>query len=161
AGEYLVTTDTIAHLPEYYALVKDLPYKPGPAQQLDAVYRKLAHSEAATIYDAFESSPIGLSFIIPLRWMFSLPGWARVRVADTAAWQWFGLTTGSLIGGLIIWFAHRMARRHIADSEAAPHPHWQALLLPIVIMIVAGLLTPLLDTVLRIGGNVRVILEYG
>jgi MscS family membrane protein len=160
AGNYLVTADTIEHLPEYYALVKGLPYKPGPAQQLDVTYRKLAHSETATIYDAFESSPIGLSFIIPPRWMLSLPEWAKVRVADTAAWQWFGLTIGLLIGGLMVWIAHRIARQHLSDGEAEPRPHWQALLLPIVIIIVAGFLTPLLDVVLRTAGNVRIVIEY-
>ena len=47
-----------------------------------------------TIYDAFLSSPIGLSYIVPPRWMLNLPGWARARVAGMATWQWLGLGLG-------------------------------------------------------------------
>ena len=34
AGEYLVAADTIERLPEFYARVRELPYKPGAGEQL-------------------------------------------------------------------------------------------------------------------------------
>ncbi len=111
AGEYLVSAETIDRLPEFYQRVKDLPYKPGPAQQLAAVYRSISHGGLTTIYDAFLGSPVGLSYVIPPRWMLSLPGWAKARVAGVAPWQWLGLGLGFLIGGLIIFGGHR---RHVA-----------------------------------------------
>jgi MscS family membrane protein len=139
--------------------VKDLPYKPGPGEQLASIYRKLSHSESATIYQAFLSSPIGLSFIFPPRWLLSLPDWTKVPVAGLTAWQWLGLAVGFLIGWLIVWLGHRLARR-TGDREDAAGPHWRAFLLPLAIIFVAGVLVPFFDVVLRTGGNVRMIIEY-
>lgn len=69
ARDYLVSAATIDRLPEFYNRVKDLPYKPGPAQQLAEVYRSIGHGGSATIYEAFLNSPVGLSYIVPPRWM--------------------------------------------------------------------------------------------
>ena len=159
AGEYLVAAATIDRLPEFYDRVKDLPYKPGPAQQLAEVYRSISHGASATIYDAFLTSPAGLSYVIPPRWMLNLPDWARARVASVAFWQWLGLGIGFLIGGLIIFGGHQLARRR-ADGQDAPVVGWRVLLVPLAIIFVAGLLLPWLDTILRIGGNPRVVITY-
>jgi MscS family membrane protein len=159
ADEYLVAAETIERLPEFYERVKRLPYKPGPGEELASVYRKVSHSSSATIYEAFLSSPIGFSFIFPPRWMLSLPNWAKVPVAGVTAWQWLGLVIGSLIGGLIIWLGHRAARR-TDDREDAARPHWRALLIPLAIIFVAGVLVPFFDMVLRTGGSVRMVIEY-
>ena len=160
AGEYLVSAATIDRLPEFYDRVKDLPYKPGPAQQLAEVYRSISHGASATIYDAFLSSPAGLSYVIPPRWMLNLPDWARARVAGVAIWQWLGLGLGFLFGGLIIFGGHRLARRRADDGQDAPVAGWRALPVPLAIIFVAGLLVPWLDTILRIGGNPRVVITY-
>lgn len=160
AGEYLVSAATIDRLPEFYDRVKDLPYKPGPAQQLAEVYRSISHGASATIYDAFLSSPAGLSYVIPLRWMLNLPDWARTRVAGVATWQWLGLGLGFLFGGLIILGGRRLARRRANDGQDAPGAGWRALLVPLAIVFVAGLLVPRLDTILRIGGSARVVITY-
>ena len=77
-------------------------------------------------------------------------------MVGATAWQWLGLAIGFLIGGLIIWLGHRGGRRGAGYSEDAPGPHWRALLLPLAIMFVAGLLVPFFGTVLRTGGNVLV-----
>ena len=160
AGEYLVSAATIDRLPEFYDRVKDLPYKPGSAQQLAEVYRSISHGASATIYDAFLSSPAGLSYVIPPRWMLNLPDWARARVAGVAIWQWLGLGLGFLVGGLIIFGGHRLVRRRADDGQDAPVAGWRALPVPLAIIFVAGLLVPWLDTILRIGGNTRVVITY-
>jgi MscS family membrane protein len=159
AGEYLVSAETVERLPEFYQRVKELPYKPGPGEQLASVYRRLSHDETATIYQAFLSSPVGVSFIFPPRWLLSLPNWAKLPVAGLAAWQWLGLIVGSLTGGLIIWLGYR-ATWHPDDGEDAARPHWRVLLLPLAIIFVAGILTPFFDKVLRTGGNVRIVIDY-
>ncbi|HEX3347146.1 MAG TPA: mechanosensitive ion channel domain-containing protein, partial [Acetobacteraceae bacterium] len=159
AGEYLVAAETIERLPQFYQRVSALPYKPGSGEQLASIYRKLSHGGSATIYEAFLSSPIGLSFIFPPRWLLSLPDWTKVPVVDLTAWQWLGLVLGSLTGGLIVWLGHRAARR-ADDREDAARPRWRAMLLPLAIIFVAGVLTPFFSTVLRIGGSVRVMIEY-
>jgi MscS family membrane protein len=160
AGEYLVSAETIERLPEFYERVKDLPYQPGPGKLLATTYRKLSRDASATIYDAFLSSPIGFSLVFPPRWMLSLPDWVKVRVGGPTAWQWLGLAIGLLVSGLIIWLAHRVGRRRSDASEEATGPHWSALLVPLAIVFVASLLLPFLDGLLRIGGSVRMIIEY-
>src|SRR3954463_8788801 len=80
AGEWLVSAETMEQLPGFYERVKHLPYKPGPAKDLNDAYRAVSSDKKSTIYDSFTSSPIGLDRIVPTRWMLSLPHWARVRV---------------------------------------------------------------------------------
>jgi MscS family membrane protein len=159
AGEYLVSAETVKRLPEFYQRVKELPYKPGPGEQLASVYRKLSYDESATIYEAFLSSPTGLSFIFPPRWLLRLPSWAKMSVAGSPAWQWLGLTVASLIGGLIIWFGYRAARRPDDDEDAA-RPYWRVLLLPLAVIFVAGIVVPFFDEALRIGGSMRIVIDY-
>jgi MscS family membrane protein len=159
-GEYLVSAETIDRLPEFYERIKDLPYKPGPAERLNAAYRTIGLSGAATNYDAFLSSPVGLSRIIPPRWMLNLPDWAKISVVGVATWKWFGLSIGLLIGGLIIYCGHRLARRRPDSGQDAPASRWQALPLPLAVILVAGGLVPLLDLLLRVGGSPRVVIEY-
>ena len=160
AGEYLVSAETIDRLPEFYNQVKDLPYKPGPAQQLAEVYRSISHGGSDTIYEAFLNSPIGLSYIVPPRWMLNLPDWAKTRVASVAAWQWLGLGFGFLVGGLIIFGGHRLARRSADNGQEASRASWRALPLPLVVILVAGLLVPLLNEILHIGGGPRLVIAY-
>jgi hypothetical protein len=126
---------------------------------LDSFYRTVGQGVPTTIYEAFLRSPLGLSFIFPPRWLVSLPNWARIPVAGSTAWQWLGLAAGSMTGGLIIWIGHRAARRR-DDGENAGGARWRALLLPLAILFVAGIVAPFLDMVLRIGGTVRIVLEY-
>jgi MscS family membrane protein len=159
AGEYLVDADTIERLAEFYARVRDLPYKPGAGEQLAELYRTLSNSGSrVTIYDAFLSSPIGFSYIIPPRWMLSLPDWAKLRYAGATPWQWLGLAMTLLLGALIIRLGQRMARPR-TDATAALL-HWRTLLLPLAIMFVAGVLVPLFDSMLRIGDIPRIVIEY-
>lgn len=160
AGEYLVSAETIDRLPEFYNQVKDLPYKPGPAQQLAEVYRSISHGGSDTIYEAFLNSPIGLSYIVPPRWMLNLPDWAKTRVASVAAWQWLGLGFGFLVGGLIIFGGHRLARRSADNGQEASRASWRALPLPLVVILLAGLLVPLLNEILHIGGGPRLVIAY-
>jgi MscS family membrane protein len=159
AGEFLVSADTIERLPEFYARVKDLPYKPGPGQELNAIYHGVSPG-SATIYDAYLSSPVGLSYIVPLRWMLSLPAWARGHLTGVAAWQWFGLGLGLFLAGLVIVAAHRLGRRRTEDDPDAPAVDWRRLAMPLAIILVSGLLAPLFEALLRLGGRPRIVLEY-
>ena len=84
-------------------LVKRLPYKPGPAKELNEAYRALSSEKKSTIYDAFTSSPIGLDRIVPTRWMLNLPHWARVRILGITLWQWLGFASGLLVALLCIF----------------------------------------------------------
>jgi MscS family membrane protein len=107
SGEYLVSADTVDRLPEFYGRVEKLPYKPGPAAELSDVYRRMAGG-AATIYDAYSSSPIGLERIVPIRWMLAFPAWAKARIAGVASWQWLGLITGLVVCVGFVYGVYRL-----------------------------------------------------
>ena len=120
AGEYLFSASTVNRLPEFYKLVKHLPYKPGPGEKLDKMFRMASQDRSASVYDGFLSSPVGLRFLIPPRWMFDLPRWAKVRVLEVATWQWLGLGVGFAVATIIIIAGNWIGRRHAGEEQDAP-----------------------------------------
>ena len=109
SGEYLVSAGSVDRLPEFYERVKKLPYKPGAANELSDVYRRLSSGSAATIYEAFSSSPVGLERIVPIRWMVAFPAWAKAQIAGVASWQWLGLICGLVLCVGFVYGVYRLA----------------------------------------------------
>src|SRR4029079_5799529 len=103
SGEYLFSADTVDRIPAFYARVKDLPYRPGPAKELADPYSAVAGNKTATVYEMFSNSPVGLDRIVPTRWMLNLPEWTKSRLFGLAIWQWLGMTLGFLIAALLIF----------------------------------------------------------
>jgi MscS family membrane protein len=159
-GEFLVSAETLDRLPEFFERVRDLPYKPGPASQLAGAYRTISSDRTATIYDAFTSSPVGLSLIVPLRWMLSLPGWAKTRVLELTVWQWFGFALGLTIAALFVFGIYRLSRRLARNRDADAGIGFYSLLTPLAIIVITELYLPVLSTVLRISGTPRVVTEF-
>jgi MscS family membrane protein len=160
AGEYLVSAATMNRLPEFYAKVASLPYKPGPAKQLNDVLRALSSHRTDTIYDAFLGSPIGLASIVPARWLLSLPGWAKVPFAGVTTWQWVGLIIGLLLGVLFIFASHRLTRPGVDRGGDDPGLNWRAVPVPLAMILVSALLVPLLCRLFHIGGITRVVIAF-
>ena len=158
SGKYLVSADTVDRLPEFYGRVEKLPYKPGPAAELSDVYRRMAGG-AATIYDAYSSSPIGLERIVPIRWMLASPAWAKARIAGIAAWQWLGLITGLVVCVGFIYGVYRLGSFLASRRPEESGPGWHALLTPLAIILVSVLI-PVLCAILRIGGTPRVVITF-
>jgi MscS family membrane protein len=157
-GEYLVSSETVERLPEFYRLVKDLPYKGGPALRVQDAYRLLRPGNTRTIYEIFSNSPIGLSYVIPMRWMLNWPDWARVSIGGTAVWQWIGIGVGILIGTMVLVLSHRLAAslsRWFGESSGR---RWHALPIPIGILLVVLVLSPTVCGLLRLGGTPRVVI---
>ncbi len=153
AGEWLISSEVLERLPEFYDRVKHLPYKPGPAKELNDAYRALSSEKKSTIYEAFTSSPVGLDRIVPTRWMLNLPDWARMRIAGTTMWQWLGFASGLAVALLAIVGVHRIAHRIAGNREDGSGLFWPALLMPLAIILVAAFVIPLLWTILRISGT--------
>ena len=81
AGEYLFTPETLNRLPEFYAKVKDLPYKPGAS---------------VGWYDFSTYSPVGVAMalhrIVPPRWLLDAPRHrTRITFLDQPVWRWLGI----------------------------------------------------------------------
>jgi MscS family membrane protein len=159
AGEYLVSAETVERLPEFYERVKGLAYKPGPAQELSDLYQTLSSGKTDTIYEAYSSSPVGLGYIVPPRWMLHLPDWARIRIAGVTAWQWLGLSVGVVVGALVVLAGYRLARRVANRGEAERGASWHLLPLPLAIILVTAILLPVWCTIFRISGGPRVVIE--
>jgi MscS family membrane protein len=160
SGEYLVSADTVNRLPEFYARVRKLPYKPGPAAEVSDIFRRMSSGGAATIYDGFLNSPIGLERIVPIRWMLSSPAWAKARIAGVASWQWLGLISGLVVCVSFVYGAYRLGRRLANRRPEEAGPGWQALLTPLAIILVSAFPVPLLCTILRVGGTARVVITF-
>ena len=158
SGEYLVSADTVDRLPEFYGRVEKLPYKPGPAVELSDVYRRMAGG-AATIYDAYSSSPIGLERIVPIRWMLAFPAWAKARIAGVASWQWLGLITGLVVCVGFVYGVYRLGSFLASRRPEESGPGWHALLTPLAIILVSALI-PVLCAILRISGTPRVVITF-
>ena len=78
-----------------------------------------------------------------------------------SVWQWAGLGVGLVLVVLVVMASNRLRRRlagHGEDDDA--DPIWRTLPLPVAILFLAGVLTPVLLALLRIGGPVRVFLFY-
>jgi len=161
AGEYLVSADTIDRLPEFFERVRDLPYKPGHARQLAEAYRTITSDKSATIYGAFTGSPVGLSMIVPPRWLLNLPAWAKTRILELTVWQWFGFALGLTIAALFVLGAYRLSRRLARNREADADIGIYSLLTPLAIIAVTELYVPVLSTILRISGTPHIITEFG
>src|SRR6266436_1036919 len=160
SGEYLVSAGTVDRLPEFYERVKNLPYKPGPAAELSDLYRRMSSGGAAAIYDAFSSSPVGLERILPIRWMLTLPAWAKAQIAGVASWQWLGLLSGLAVCMGYVYGMFRLGRRLANKRPDDAGPGWHAVLTPLAIILVSAVPVPLLCTIFRIGGTARVAITF-
>ena len=69
-----------------------------------------------------------------------------------------GVGTGALIGGLVIYGSHLLATRLARRQEDAAGRRWHALPLPIGILFIAAVLTPVLCLIIRIGGTPRILI---
>ena len=160
AGEYLVSAQTVARLPDFFERVKDLPYKPGPAKALYNAYHALSSARIGSLYDAYLNSPVRLIDVVPLRWLLTLPKWASARAAGVAAWQWLGLGFGLAVGLIVILVANRAARRLARRKQIDPGIGWHRLLTPLAVILVTGFLIPRVNFILHIGGDPLIFIAY-
>ena len=140
AGEYLFTPETLSRLPEFYAKVGDLPYKPGAS---------------VGWYDFSTYSPIGVAMalhrIVPPRWLLDAPRHKnRVTFLDQPAWRWLGIV---VVLGFAYGIVHGCFRLSAYwAGQAAPAGKWVELLRPLSIVIVAPVTELILGEVLRVSG---------
>lgn len=160
AGQWLVSAETVARLPEFYARVKDLPDRSDVTRAFMQALTKLKLDESGTVYDDFLSSPIVLSKVVPMRWLLALPSWTKARALALAVWQWVGLVASFALGGLLILIAYLIKRLWKRARRDQDSPRYYHLLIPLAIMVVVGVVLPPLFTLLRIGGAARVLLDY-
>lgn len=160
SGEWLISAEAIARLPEFYERVRRLPYKPGPAAELDEVYRRVSASNTATIYDAYVSSPVGLEGVVPIRWMLAFPSWAKARIAGAQLWQWIGFVIGLGICLGFVYGTHRLGRLLADRRPEGSGLGWHALMTPLAIILICAVPVTFLCTIFRISGFARILIIF-
>jgi MscS family membrane protein len=92
AGEFLISKESVANLPRYYELVKDLPYRP---------------AKDVGLYEELRVSPGPL---IPKRWIDGLPGWTKMFVFGYPLWQWATLLAALALAAVLVRWLFRWGR---------------------------------------------------
>lgn len=141
-GEYLFSPETLRRLPEFYANIKDLPYKPGAS---------------VGWYDFASYSPAGIALllhnIVPTRWLIDSPRYQnRFLFLDQPTWRWFGILAVLGCGLLFIKLCFRLRRHWISRSR--PSKQWANLLRPASLMLVTAITALILSKIMRISGIV-------
>jgi MscS family membrane protein len=143
AGEYLFTPDTLRRLPEFYARVKNLPYKP---------------NASISWYDFSTYSPVGVAMvlhkIVPPRWLlnttYKQPD--RTKFLDQPIWRWFGITIVLVTSFIFVVLCFRLSRYW--RNKATAFQQWTDLLRPISLTIIVPVAALILGEILRISGGV-------
>jgi len=159
AGDYLLSPESIERLPEWYQRVRDLPYKPGPGRRLADVYHRYVPQSSRTVYELFEGSPIGLSFIMPLRWLMAWPDWLRILVGGAAVWQWIGIGVAVLLALALLTLCQWVARRLADRPEDSRLQGWHSLPMPLGVLFLAGVVSPAMCKILHIGNAPRLVAD--
>jgi MscS family membrane protein len=144
-GEYLFAPETLSRLPEFYANIKDLPYKP-----------------AASVgwYDFSTYSPAGVALalhnIVPTRWLIDSPRYQnRFLILDQPTWRWFGIAVVMGFGLLFVKLCFRLRRYWKERSKLSKK--WVNLLRPASLMLMTALSALILSKILRISGIVYAV----
>lgn len=89
-GQWLFSSETVAHLSDFYREIKDLPYK---------------SLGSPNWYTLTIQQPIGLAVllqnIVPPRLFLSLPDWLLADFLDQPLWRWLGISGVFFLIGLI------------------------------------------------------------
>ena len=142
-GEYLFTPDTLNRLPEFYAKVKNLPYKA---------------NASVGWYDFTTYSPAGLALalnnIVPPRWLLTVHHKQPVRTKflDQPAWRWLSIIIILAIGFFFVRLCFRLS--HYWNGKADFSEQWADLLRPISLVIVTPIAALIFGEVLRISDRV-------
>ncbi len=142
AGEFLFSSETVAHLEEFYQKVKELPYKPNATKGM---------------YQFYTSTP---GNVVPFKiqlWFLNLPSWLNIRYWGQTLWQWIVLGISLVIA---FWIPHRSFRwnsRRVAALEP-PQRTWSMLLPPIIAIATVVAVSYFLDYWVNLTGDVLLIL---
>jgi MscS family membrane protein len=160
AGEYLVSADTVDRLPTFYERVKRLPDRSSYSNALREAVLRLNPGTPGTLYDAYQSSPAALGFVVPPRWLLGAPAWVKAPLLGLASWQWLGLGIALGVTALLVFLARRLSQRLASQDRSERVRSWSALPVPMMIIFAAGLFLPVVFALFRISGETRVVLSY-
>ena len=141
AGEFLFSTETVAHLEEFYQKVKNLPYKPGATEGF---------------YQFYISTPGRINMLLPFKLFQGLPSWLNAVYWQQTLWQWIGLGISVLIAFWISYSSFRWNWRRVEALEP-PGRTWSMLLPPIIAIANLLAVSYFIDYWLNITGELLLI----
>ena len=144
-GEYLFAPETLSRLPEFYADIKDFPYKTGAS---------------VGWYDFATYSPAGIALvlhkIVPTRWLIDSPRYQnRFLLLDQPTWRWFAIAVVMGCGLILIKLCFRLRRYGKEHSRFSNQ--WVNLLRPASLMLVTAITALIFSKILRISGIVYTV----
>ncbi len=108
-GEYLFDETTVVRLNEFYAKVKDFPYKHNAEISHDFLY--------------FYTTTPGL--LLPPKWNRWLPSWSTAIYFKQPIWQWVALVILPLFALLVVWIpVHWWHRKAAKRSPGVRFAGW-------------------------------------
>ncbi len=100
AGEFLFSSDTVKQAPRLYRLSRELPYlRPMPIENVYQLNEQIT------------------GWMIPLRWVETLPAWTKVSIHGQVIWKWFTLLLLVALAVAVVIAVLRWARRKPADGS--------------------------------------------
>jgi MscS family membrane protein len=141
-GEYLFSPQTVARLPEFYAKVKDLPYKDNTFISYDFL-------------DFYRTTP---GRLLPPKWSQWLPAWSTAEYLSQTLWQWGALAV-SLLVTLIFMRALYRGFRHRADTLSPARRLWGWVVFTLVAAGTIVVLFYVLDEHINVHGSVIYVLD--
>ena len=100
AGEFLFSSDTVKQAPRLYKLSRELPYlRPMP------------------IENVYQLNEQFTGWMIPLRWVETLPAWTKVSIHGQVLWKWFTLLLLVALALAVVIAVLRWARRKPANGS--------------------------------------------
>ncbi|WP_262966684.1 mechanosensitive ion channel family protein [Methylobacter psychrophilus] len=141
-GEYLFTPETLSRIPEFYAMIKDLPYNPGA-------------SVGWNDYSSYSPTGVALALyrIVPPRWLIDAPRQkVRTTFLDQPLWRWFGIVAVLGISFIFVLLCFRLSRCWASQTMASGQ--WANLLRPVSLMVVTSMTVLIFSQLLRVSGSV-------
>jgi MscS family membrane protein len=144
-GQFLFSPDTVERAAEFYERVRHLPYQDRPTVTPDLI-------------QFYQAEP---GWMLPRRWIKSLPDWAHRRSAGQATWQWIGLSITLLVSLLLMATAYLIGMRKSRWSGSSGLIRYlMTLAFPVIAMVVPLVAHYFVKDQLRITGDLLVGLTY-
>jgi MscS family membrane protein len=142
-GEYLVSSETVQRLDEFYHLIRNQPNLSGSTEDF---------------YDFFSQSP---GRLLPPKWyglIEALPASFRHELQGQAIWQWIGFSLVLVLAASGVWGARLLVRHTAPESSAAVSLAAHAVV-PGAIVVAALFVRYMADNHINLTGRVSDLVE--
>jgi len=139
-GQWVFSSETDERVPQFYDLVKHLPYKAGAT---------------AGLYQLFVSEP---GPMIPRALIRALPKWMHARHGGQAVWQWAALVLTLVATAALMMVIYRVNDRWSSSTHGAAY--YLVAVLPIFAVILPQAATEFLSDQVFITGRLFEMLDF-